>query len=127
MVNEELKKTFAKMTRREINEVKTYLNQIYKTAREEDLARYRKYKEMVEEIWDRKITKTRQSDNVWMRAMIAYAMRREGVTTLSIGKCMGLNHSSVSNCLDKITSMEEYPSMYLDIMDKWTNFKTMIV
>lgn len=126
MVSAELKEIFSHLDRRQITEVKAYLAQTYRSTTDEDRMRYNKYLKMAEEIWGVKSNRARTSENVWIRTMVSYAMKRDGVSTLAIANCMGLNHTSVCNYLNKVHSIESYPAMYFDIIERWDRFKEKI-
>lgn len=58
------------------------------------------------------LQKSRLSKLVWARYMVAYQMRQDGYSVLSVGRMLGLDHSSVTHCMGRMRMMLDNPRLY---------------
>ena len=59
---------------------------------------------------------------VWARNIVAYQLRRMGMTQEQIGSVMGLNHSTVHHCLVSMEKMLTFPKMYSNEYSMYNEF-----
>lgn len=69
------------------------------------------------------LIRTRSSLLVWARNMVAYQLRIEGYSVTAVGKCLGLNHSSVTHCMSRVKDMLSHPMFYARETRIWQRFK----
>ena len=69
------------------------------------------------------LNRSRDHRMVWARNIVAYQMRRRGHSLSSIGKCLGLDHSTVAHCERSVKDMLFWPSMYPEEIKIWQNFQ----
>lgn len=70
--------------------------------------------------------KSRESRFVWARAMVAYQLTEEGITTNEAGRMMGKDHTTIMYLRNRMKDALAFPSMYQDIMPIWEQFKNKI-
>ena len=82
------------------------------------------YREIMSEIVGMDVlTRCRRQDLVWARNMIAYQLRKDGLSLKNVGIAVGLNHSTVMNCMHQVERMLERPSMYEKETEIWQKFQ----
>lgn len=67
--------------------------------------------------------RTRRPDVVWARNIVAWQMTEDGFTTTSIGRRLGLDHSSICYCRDAVKMMLEDPRFYKRELAVFRKFK----
>lgn len=67
--------------------------------------------------------KCRKKEVVWGRNMVAYQLRRDGLSLHDVGNILGLDHSTVVHCEQNVTNMLQNPLMYFEEMRIWKRFK----
>lgn len=72
------------------------------------------------------LVRTKKPIFVWGRYMIAYQMRLEGYSLGSIGRALGLHHTTVLHGLAAIGNMLKYPRMYPRETKIWDSFQQKI-
>lgn len=70
--------------------------------------------------------RSRDSEVVWAKAMVAYRMMEEGYTLAEIGRQLGKDHSTVIHYRHKMQDALSLPQAYQDILPLWYEFKTRI-
>lgn len=69
------------------------------------------------------LTRSRRQDLVWARNMVVYQLRLDGFSLKQIGRAVGLDHSTVVNCVHQVERMLERPSMYEKESEIWQEFQ----
>lgn len=69
------------------------------------------------------LVRTRSSLLVWARNMVAYQLRSEGYPVVSVGNCLGINHSTVTHSSSRVREMLKRPKMYVREARIWTEFQ----
>lgn len=69
------------------------------------------------------LVRSRDHRMVWARNIVAYQMRLRGHSLYSVGRCLGLNHSTVVHCTKSVKDMLFLPSMYPDEIKIWQKFQ----
>ena len=64
----------------------------------------------------------RRKDLAWGRYMVAYMLRKAGMTQEKVGRLLGLDHSTVYHCERQVERMLERPSMYQEEFKVWNLF-----
>ena len=64
----------------------------------------------------------RRKDLTWGRYMVAYMLRKDGMTQEKVGRLLGLDHSTVYHCEKQVERMLERPSMYQEEFKVWNLF-----
>ena len=77
-------------------------------------------------VGDNIVDRCREKRFVWGRNIVAYQMRMDGFSTVHIGKCLGINHSTVSYATNQVTHMLNMPGMYRDEFKLFENFQEML-
>lgn len=67
--------------------------------------------------------KSRRTEDVWARTMVAYQLAKEGMPVGGIGKALGKNHATAIFMRRKMRDALDYPWAYRDIMSVWDKFQ----
>lgn len=68
------------------------------------------------------LVRSRERPVVWGRAMVAYTMRKDGMTLYHIAHALDLNHSTIVYAVKNVKRMLRYPSMYSNEWRIWQEF-----
>lgn len=91
---------------------------------DETFARY--HKAMLDITGEDCTEHTRRPTVVWARNIVAWQMIEDGFTTTSIGKRLGIDHSTVSHCKSAVKEMLEYPRYYKRELGVFRKFRKTI-
>ena len=69
---------------------------------------------------------SRDREDVWAKAMVAYRMFNEGYTVSEISRQMFKNHSTVIHYRQKMEDALSVPQAYQDIIPIWNEFQKRI-
>lgn len=69
------------------------------------------------------LRRSRKSDVVWARYMVAYVLRTDGYSLHVIGRSLGLSHSLVVYAVKNVEKMLQYPNMYPIEREIWMEFQ----
>lgn len=64
--------------------------------------------------------------DVWARNIVAYQLRKEGMSFKEAGDALGLDHSTVIHGCEQVESMLAMPKMYPAEFALWENFKNLL-
>lgn len=70
--------------------------------------------------------KSREPKFVWARAMVAYQLTKEGISTGEAGRMIGKDHSTIIFLRDKMQDALEYAYIFPDIIEIWKQFQKKI-
>lgn len=83
----------------------------------------RRYAEILSVVLGKDIMRrSRKSDVVWARYMLMYQMRMDGYSLSVVGKCAGVDHSTVVHAVKNVTKMLHTPAMYQPETEVWQKF-----
>ena len=82
---------------------------------------------IMEEIIGEKVpVNSRKYIHSWARAMVAYQLLKEGMTTLEAGRILHRDHSTITFLKHKVQAALDYPYAYREIFYTWTQFQNKI-
>lgn len=73
--------------------------------------------------WDRLPSKSRESQFVWARSMVAVQLLSEGYSLTQVGAVMDKGNSAVINMRRKMQDAFDLPEAYRDILELWNRFQ----
>ena len=68
-------------------------------------------------------TRCRARDVVWARNMVCYQLLSDGFTETSVGRFVGLDHSTVHYIKGQVESMLQNPNYFRNEMAVWKKFQ----
>lgn len=71
--------------------------------------------------------RSRLREVVWARNMVCYQLLSDGFTEASVGRFVGLNHSTVHYIKGQVESMLQNPNYFRNEMAVWKKFQEGIV
>lgn len=74
--------------------------------------RYALLLSVAEEVFERKMTRSRSMNDVMIRRFIAYKMRKEGYYLVDIAKAMGMDHSTIVHYVKQMKDCFDEPIFY---------------
>lgn len=89
--------------------------------------RYKQLLEAAESIFERKMQKGRDIEDVMMRRFIAYKLREDGYTFSQISRVMGKNHSTIIHLIHQMEDYFSLPSMYKEDIKKYLKFHSKVM
>lgn len=89
--------------------------------------RYKQLLEAAESIFERKMQKGRDIEDVMMRRFIAYKLREDGYTFSQISRVMGKNHSTIIHLIHQMEDYFSLPAMYKEDIKKYLKFHSKVM
>lgn len=80
--------------------------------------RFEQVKQATEEVFCKKIDRSRKRENVLAKSCVAYIMRNEGFSTPKIGKVLNMDHSSILHLVKRVEDMLSLPWIYANDLEK---------
>lgn len=80
----------------------------------------------VEKVFGKTMTGSRKPEQVWMRAMVAYRLKQEGLRKADIGRLMDRSWADVHHLCGMMTDAIKLPNAYGDILELWNKFELQV-
>ena len=70
--------------------------------------------------------KSRRTEFVWARSILAYQLVKEGMTASEAGRFLGKDHSTIIYMRRRVEDALMYPKQYTDVIYIWKQFQKRI-
>ena len=70
--------------------------------------------------------KSRRTEFVWARSILAYQLVKEGMTASEAGRFLGKDHSTIIYMRRRVEDALMYPKQYTDVIYIWKQFQKKI-